>query len=265
MLIDVTERKQLEEQLRQAQKMEAFGQLAGGVAHDFNNLLTVISGYSEVLLRTVKPGERGREFLEQIHKAGEKAAMLTRQLLAFGRKQILQVRVFDLNEIVDNLAKILGRLIGEDIQMVIRPDPLLGRVKADPTRIKQILLNLAANARDAMPAGGKLTVTTANVELGQNGPCPTPEVAPGPYVMIAVSDTGCGMDEATKAHIFEPFFTTKEVGKGTGLGLATVYGIIKQSNGHIDVDSALGHGSTFRIYLPRLPASDGVSSFFRKT
>jgi PAS domain S-box-containing protein len=245
-----------EDQLRQAQKMEAIGRLAGGVAHDFNNLLTVITGYSEMLLAEAEPGGPAQEYLEQIKEAGKRAASLTRQLLAFGRKQVLQAQVLDLNAVVQNLVKMLRRLIGEDIEIVVRQDPRLGRVKADPVQIEQILLNLATNARDAMPEGGTLTVTTANVEVGSPGPSPSPDLVRGPCVMLAVSDTGCGMDEGSRRRLFEPFFTTKERGKGTGLGLATVYGIVKQSRGHIEVDSEPGRGATFRIYLPRLEEAD---------
>jgi PAS domain S-box-containing protein len=249
---DVTERKRLEDQFRQAQKMEAVGQLAGGVAHDFNNLLTVISGYCEILLGAPESGQTAREMLEQIHKAGERAASLTRQLLAFGRKQILQVQVLDLNVVIQDLGKMLRRLIGEDVNMVFRLAPVLGRVKADRSQIEQILMNLAANARDAMPGGGTLTIITSDVDPDSSTSWLPPDVAPGPFVLFTVGDTGCGMDEATKTRVFEPFFTTKEIGKGTGLGLATVYGIVKQSGGHIDVESRPGRGATFRIYLPRL-------------
>jgi nitrogen-specific signal transduction histidine kinase/CheY-like chemotaxis protein len=254
--MDLTEQKQLEERLRQAQKMEAVGQLAGGVAHDFNNLLTIITGYSELLLGSLPPGDQGLEFLRQIKQAGERAASLTRQLLAFGRKQTLHIQVLDLNALVHNLQKMLRRLIGENIDIVIEPDPLLGKVKVDPVQIEQVLLNLAVNARDAMPEGGTLTVATANVELDEVWGQSRPELVPGPYVQLTVRDTGCGMDSAVKAHLFEPFFTTKEVGKGTGLGLATVYGIVKQSGGHVEVDSKPGRGATFRIYLPRLEEAD---------
>jgi PAS domain S-box-containing protein len=256
MLMDLTEQKQLEERLRQAQKMEAVGQLAGGVAHDFNNLLTVITGYTEILLGNLKPVDQVLEFLRQIKQAGDRAAALTRQLLAFGRKQTLQIQVLDLNALVHNLEKMLRRLIGEDIEIVIEPDPLLGKVKVDPVQIEQVLLNLAVNARDAMPQGGTLTITTANVALDEAWGQSRPEVVPGPYVQLTVRDTGCGMNNEVKARIFEPFFTTKEVGKGTGLGLATVYGIVKQSGGHIEVDSKPGHGATFRIYLPRPEEAD---------
>jgi signal transduction histidine kinase len=257
-LMDLTEQQALEEQLRQAQKMEAVGQLAGGVAHDFNNLLTIISGYSELLLLAPNETDKTQGFLEQIHKAGEQAATLTRQLLAFGRKQMIQVKELDLNAIVRDLGKMLCRLIGEDIEMVFTLSPQLGRVKADPGQIEQILLNLAANARDAMPNGGKMTIATAEFDRQNPGDrCPV-ELSCGRYVMLSVSDTGCGMDESTIARIFEPFFTTKEMGKGTGLGLATVYGIVKQSNGHIDVESKLGKGTTFRAYLPLSDALDPV-------
>ncbi len=254
-----TEQKRLEERLRQAQKMEAVGQLAGGVAHDFNNLLSVIIGYSEILLAQSNTEDENYELLEQIQQAGEQAASLTRQLLAFGRKQTLQVKILNVNDIVQDMTKMLRRMIGEDIEMVLRTDPLLGQVQADPSQMEQILMNLASNARDAMPQGGTLTLTTANIDLEQAQSCPDADIAPGPYVMLTVSDTGQGMDEVTSTHAFEPFFTTKELGKGTGLGLATVYGIVKQSNGHIELESQLGHGTTFRIYLPRL-ATESVRS-----
>jgi PAS domain S-box-containing protein len=271
-LMDLTEQKRLEDSLRQAQKMEAVGQLAGGVAHDFNNLLTIITGYCDMLLGNVEASETTREYLGQIQKAGERAASLTRQLLAFGRKQTFQLRVLDLNAIIENLAKMLPRLIGEDVEMILRPTPL-DPVKADPGQIEQIVLNLATNARDAMPNGGRLTIRTANVVLARSGAAgpgasqlPLPEdVAPGPYVMIEVSDTGMGMDEATRGRIFEPFFTTKEVGKGTGLGLSTVYGIVKQFLGHIEVDSEPGQGSRFRVYLRRLEEVGERSSARKQT
>jgi PAS domain S-box-containing protein len=250
--VDITEQKRLEEQLRQAQKMEAVGQLAGGVAHDFNNLLTVIIGYNEILLEQSIPGDPNHELLEQIHNASERAASLTHQLLAFGRKQVLQTKVLDINTVVQDMGKMLRRVIGEDIEMVIEQDPNLGRVNADRTQIEQILMNLASNARDAMPNGGTLTISTANVDQDESQSCLDSEIPPSPYVMLEVTDMGNGMDDATKTHAFEPFFTTKELGKGTGLGLATVYGIVKQSGGYIGLDSALGHGTTFRIYLPRL-------------
>jgi PAS domain S-box-containing protein len=247
---DITQRKVLEEQLRQSQKMEAIGHLAGGIAHDFNNLLTIINGYSDILLANGVDEATSRPLLE-IRKAGEKAASLTRQLLAFSRKQILQPVVFDLNQTVTDMEKMLQRLIGEDIDLTTIHDPQLGQVKADPGQIEQVILNLAVNARDAMPRGGKLLIQTRNVHLEESYTQLRPEVIPGPYVLLSVKDTGLGMTPEVKAHIFEPFFTTKGQGNGTGLGLSTVYGIIKQSGGHIDVQSTPGRGTTMKIYLPQ--------------
>lgn len=239
-----------EEQLRQSQKMEAIGQLAGGVAHDFNNILTAISGHSELCLKRLKPNNPLHRHIEEIRKSGERAASLTRQLLAFSRKQILQPEIIDLNQIVVDMNKMLQRLIGEDIDLLMGLAGDLGKVKADPNQIEQVLLNLSINARDAMPRGGRLTIETSNVHLSEEFSRDHVSVPPGEYVMLAVSDNGCGMDAETQAHIFEPFFTTKEVGKGTGLGLATVYGIVKQSEGTIWLYSEVGRGTTFKIYLP---------------
>ncbi len=249
---DITERKQLEEQYRHAQKMEAIGRLAGGVAHDFNNLLTVINGYSDLALHGLSELDPLQKSIREIRKAGERAARLTHQLLAFSRQQILQPEILNLNEVITDISKMLTRLIGEDIELVIVTKAGLGRVKADPGQIEQVVMNLAVNARDAMPQGGKLTIDLANVELDEDFAHRHLRVAPGSYVRLAISDTGVGMDKETLNRIFEPFFTTKEQGKGTGLGLATVYGIINQSGGSVLVYSEPGWGTTFKIYLPQI-------------
>jgi len=245
--------KEMQAQLIQSQKMEAVGTLAGGVAHDFNNLLTVIIGNAELALMDVIKDESLRKEIEEIKKAGERAASLTRQLLAFSRKQIVQPKILDINKLLTDIEKMLGRLIGDNIELLTILDPALWRVEIDPGQIDQIIINMVVNARDAMPKGGKLTIETANVELDDSyfrdrGV----ESTHGPYVMLVVSDTGSGMDKKTLEHIFEPFFTTKEVGKGTGLGMSTVYGIIKQNNGFIWVYSEPGQGSTFKVYLPKI-------------
>jgi len=249
---DVTERKQLENQLRQAQKMESIGTLAGGIAHDFNNLMTVVTGYGELALRGLELTNPVRSKIEEIKKAGEHAASLTRQLLAFSRKQVLQPKVLDLNTVIISISKMLPRMIGEDIELRIELAASLDQVRADPGQIEQILMNLAVNARDAMPNGGLLTIETRNFHLDGNYASRHAVLQAGHYAMLSVSDNGCGMDTETQAHIFEPFYTTKEVGKGTGLGLSMVYGIVKQSGGTIWVYSELGKGSTFKIYLPRV-------------
>jgi PAS domain S-box-containing protein len=251
---DITERKRLDLQLRQAQKLEAIGLLAGGVAHDFNNLLGVILGYSELLLEAMDAADPQRKELEQIRKAADSAVSITRQLLALGRRQVLQPRVVDLNSMVTDLEGMLRRLIGEDIKVVVNPSPALAKIRVDPGQIEQVIINLAVNARDAMPRGGTLAIETANVQLDETYRRQHPVVPVGDYVMLAVSDTGAGMDAQTQARIFEPFFTTKEMGKGTGLGLATVYGTVKQSGGYIWVYSELGKGTIFKIYLPQVEA-----------
>jgi PAS domain S-box-containing protein len=259
MVEDITERKSTEdalraseEQLRQAQRMEAVGRLAGGVAHDFNNLLTAILGYTDFALDAMDEVSPLRADLLNVKKNGQRAAVLVRQLLAFSRRQVLQPEVLDLNHTVGNITKMLRRLIGEHIELVTVPDPKLGNVQADPGQIEQVIMNLGVNSRDAMPSGGKLTIKTENVDVGEGYSCMGVLVRPGPYVLLTVSDTGDGMDKDTQARVFEPFFTTKEKGKGTGLGLSTVYGIVKQSGGYIGVDSERGIGTTFKVYLPRV-------------
>jgi two-component system, cell cycle sensor histidine kinase and response regulator CckA len=252
---DITERSHLEVQLRQAQKMEAVGQLTGGIAHDFNNLLGVILGYSEILETQLDPNGSLHRSAEQIRKAGQRAASLTRQLLAFSRQQVLEPRVLFLNTIVVDTEKMLRRLIGENIELRVELDPTLGRVRADHGQIEQIIVNLAVNARDAMPQGGTLIIETANFEANADYASQHPPMSAGSFVRLSVKDAGVGMDAETQAHIFEPFFTTKGPGKGTGLGLATVYGVVKQSNGFVWVHSELGRGTTFEILLPRVEAS----------
>jgi two-component system, cell cycle sensor histidine kinase and response regulator CckA len=248
---NVTEQRRLEAQFRQAQKMEAIGQLAGGVAHDFNNLLTVIAGYTQLSMARIQEGDPLHNDLDQVLRAARRASALTRQLLAFSRKQAMQMKSLDLNSIVSELEKMLRRLIGEDVLLktVLAPD--LGKIEADSGQIEQAIMNLVVNARDAMPAGGKLTIETSNLDLTEEYARARIGVQAGPYVMLAVSDTGVGMDTNTQARIFEPFFTTKELGKGTGLGLSTVYGIVKQCGGSIGVYSEAGHGTSFKLYFPR--------------
>src|SRR5262245_9567917 len=262
-LIDITEHKRLEGQYRQAQKMEAVGRLAGGIAHDFNNLLTVIAGYGDVLLELLPKGHSARDLLAEVTRAGERAAALTRQLLAFSRQQILAPRVLDLNAVVLDMGRLLRRLIGEDVDLATVAAPWLWPVKADAGQLEQVLANLAVNARDAMPTGGKLTIETRNVELDDAYVRLHTDARPGPHVLLSVSDTGVGMDEATRAHIFEPFFTTKGE-HGTGLGLAMVYGIVRQSGGHVEVYSEAGHGTTFKVYLPRCEETEAPAPVSRR-
>ena len=245
-LMDITGRRHLEDQLRQAQKMVAVGMLAGGAAHDFNNLLAIITSFGQLILNNLAPDDPNRPAAQQILMAGERAAALTKQLLAFSRRRLRQPKVLDLNVLAASLGTMLQRLIGEEIELRLALLPDLGRVLADPGHIEQVLMNLVVNARDAMPDGGTLTIETANASL-----------KPGPFVLLAVSDTGAGMDEATQARLFEPFFTTKSAGKGTGLGLSTVLGIVRQSGGALEVSSAPGRGTTVKVYLPRVDPAEG--------
>jgi PAS domain S-box-containing protein len=254
--LDVTEQKRLEEQYRQAQKMEAVGRLAGGVAHDFNNLLTIISGYSDLVLDALPAGDPCRELVGEIRKSGARATALTRQLLAFSRQQKVTPVVLDLNALIADMGKMLRRLVNEDVSLTTALAPDLGKIKADPGQVDQVVMNLVLNARDALPQGGAITVASRNVELSEADLSAHPGGRPGSYVLLSVADTGCGIDETTQAHIFEPFFTTKEVGKGTGLGLATVYGIVQQAGGFIEVDSQPGRGATFKVYFPRVASGE---------
>jgi PAS domain S-box-containing protein len=261
---DLTERRRTEDalrlseaQLRQAQKMEAVGRLAGGVAHDFNNVLTAIFGYADLVLDSLDAGDARREDVEEIKRAAHRAAALTRQLLAFSRKQVMQPRQVNLNGIIENLETLLLKLIGQEIVLQIDAEPSLWIVKADPGQIEQVLMNLASNARDAMPEGGRLTIATANEDLLPDDAASLVGIEAGRFVRLTVSDTGHGIPEHVRAHIFEPFFTTKEQGKGTGLGLSTVYGIVKQSGGWVYLDEAPGSGTSFRIYLPRVESDQG--------
>ena len=251
------ERKKLQAQLIQAQRLESIGRLAGGVAHDFNNLLTVINGYSGLLLESMFPGDPSRESLEEIHKAGDRAAKLTHQLLAFSRKQMLQPRVFDLNGVVTAMRSLLTRTMGEDLELRVELCAEAAMIHADPHQLEQVIMNLAVNARDAMARGGTLRIETACIECGESVTRPHPGARPGRHLMLAVSDTGTGMDEETRRRIFEPFFTTKEVGKGTGLGLAMVLGVVEQSGGFIEVASVPGQGTSFRIHLPMVAEAAG--------
>ena len=257
---DVTDRRVMERQLRMAQKMEAVGRLSGGIAHDFNNLLGVIIGYIQVMKRSLVPGNSSYEYAEEIEKASQRAVALTRQLLAFSRQQVLEPTILNLNSLVSDMEKMLPRLIGEDIELILKLDASIGQVKADSGQIEQVVMNLAVNARDAMQDGGKLTIQTANAELDMAFAREHPGSIPGHYVMLAVTDSGTGMDPETQAQIFEPFFTTKDRDKGTGLGLATVYGVVKQSTGYITVESEKGKGACFKIYLPRIEQPVGISN-----
>jgi PAS domain S-box-containing protein len=256
---DVTERKLIEEQFRQAQKMEAIGRLAGGVAHDFNNLLTIINGYGEVMLGNLPTGDPHREFVREMVAAGERASGLTRQLLAFSRKAVIEPKIMDLRAVVVDVDRMLRRIVGEDIQLTVVADPESGAVKADPGQIEQVILNLVVNARDAMPRGGRITIEVRDAELGDHYCRTHPDARPGRHVLLSVADTGHGMDQATIARVFEPFFTTKGE-RGTGIGLATVHGIAKLSGGHVAVYSEVGRGTTFKVYLPRIDTRPAASA-----
>jgi len=256
---DITERKQLEQQLQMAQEVEAIGRLSGGIAHDFNNILGVIIGYTEALQKRMQPENAFRDAIDEIQRAAKRAASLTQQLLAFGRKQVLEPKILNLNAVVRDMEKMLGSLMGEHIELALALSDSLGMVKADRTQLEQVILNLSVNARDAMPEGGKLTVETSNVAIAEANPARPAYIPPGNYVLLKVTDTGCGMTREVQAHIFEPFFTTKEKGKGTGLGLATVYGVVKQSGGHILIESEPGKGAAFEIYLPLIEAPAGIA------
>jgi two-component system, cell cycle sensor histidine kinase and response regulator CckA len=253
---DITERRQLEQQLLLSQRLEAVGKLSGGIAHDFNNILGVIIGYSEALQQMMSADDPMREAVDEIEKAGQRAAALTQQLLAFSRKQVLEPKILNLNSIVADVEKMLRRLIGEDVDLEIISSPNLERIKADRGQIEQVILNLAVNARDAMPRGGKLKIETMNADLDESDARRNRYVVPGQYAMLQVSDTGTGMSAEVQSHIFEPFYTTKEQGKGTGLGLATVYGVVKQSGGYIWLESEIGKGSKFQVYLPRAEGAE---------
>ena len=252
---DITERKELEQQLRQAQKVEAVGRLAGGIAHDFNNILTAVLGYSDLILRSARPDDPVRHNVDEIRKAAERAAALTGQLLAFSRKQVMETKVFDFRQVVSGLEKMLQRLIGENVQLITELGDQRANVKADPGQIEQVIMNLIVNGRDAMPQGGKITIQLMTATLDEEYTHQQQDISPGEYVLLMVTDSGTGMTDEVKAHVFEPFFTTKPLGQGTGLGLATCYGIIKQSGGLIVVQSELGRGTTFKIYLPRVAAT----------
>ncbi len=254
LVTDVTERQRLEEQLRQAQKMEAVGRLAGGIAHDFNNVLSVILSYGDMLLADLKQGEPMRDDIEEIRKAATRAADLTRQLLMFSRQQVIEPKVLDLNDVVTGMSKMLQRILGADVSFVFTPHQPLGRVRIDPGSIEQVIMNLVVNARDAMPTGGTLTLETANTALDDHYAKDHYGVTPGRYVMFTVADTGVGMDKATQARVFEPFFTTKDAGRGTGLGLSTVFGIVQQGGGSVTIESERGKGASFTVYLPRVDA-----------